>query len=115
MQRLPTWAKIQPFNANNGGSALRDVRFAHVGKIQPSRLERDSVGLRSYRPVLFRNRTRSARPWGKVATDCAIASAAPWSLGSATGPVLFDSSFGLLDRHVCLRLPDSECKRPGEF
>jgi len=31
-QRLPTWAKIQPFNADNGGSALWDVRFAHVGK-----------------------------------------------------------------------------------
>jgi len=24
--------KIQPFNANNGGSAVRDGRFAHVGK-----------------------------------------------------------------------------------
>jgi len=58
------------------------AKYADVLKVEdlkrnstPHRLERGSVRLRSYGPVLFRNRTRSARPWRTVATDCAIASA----------------------------------------
>jgi len=31
-QRLPPWAKIQPFNDSGGSSALEEVRFVHVGK-----------------------------------------------------------------------------------